>query len=85
MVGKGISGEKNWLWRYLRVRTVSKKICQIVHVSFNVKLGLECQTTVIFGIMKDGSFMLNTLSIIVSFTCITSFKMAPTIYQIWLT
>ena len=32
----------------LRVRTVSKRTCEIAHVKFNFKLGLKCQTTVIF-------------------------------------
>ena len=30
----------------------------------NFKLGFKCQNTVIFGKMKDGSLMRNTLSII---------------------
>ena len=70
---------------FLRVQTVSKKTCEIAHISFNFKLGLKCQNTVIFGIMKDGSFMLNTLNIIICFTCRTSFKMALTTFQKWLT
>ena len=69
----------------LRVRTVSKKTCEIAHVKFKFKLGLKCQTSVIFWTMKDGSLTINTLSIIICFTCKTSFKMTLTIYQKWLT
>ena len=74
----------------LRVRTVSKKKKKKKKKerdmrdrpclnSFN--FGLKCHTTVIFGIMKDGSFMLNTLNIIIRFTCRTSFKMTLMIHQ----
>ena len=41
----------------------------------NDKLSLKCQTTVIFGIMKDRSPMINTLSIVICSTCRTSSEM----------
>ena len=45
----------------------------------------ECQTTVIFGMMNDGSRKTNNLSIIYCFTCKISLKMALAIFQNWLT
>ena len=69
----------------LRVRTVLKKICEIAHVQFSFELGWECPNTAVFWIMKDGSLVTNILSIFICFTCRTSFKMALTIYQKWLT
>ena len=73
--------------RTLRVRTVSKKTCEIDYVQYNFKLGLKCQTTITFRIMKDGSLMIITIitiNTIFCFTCKTSFKMALTVYQKWL-
>ena len=52
----------------LRVRTVAKKTYEIFHVYCIFYSGFICQTTVIFGITKDGSLVLNTLA---SWNCLT--------------
>ena len=58
-----------------------KKTYEIFHVYCICNSGFMCQTTVIFGITKDESLVLNTLaSGNVSFAE-TSFKMALTICQ----
>ena len=48
----------------LRARTLSKQTWENAHVKSNFKHGFKCQTTGIFGIMKDGSLIINDLSII---------------------
>ena len=39
-----------------------QKTYEIFHVYYIFYSGFMCQTTVIFGIMKDGSLVLNTLA-----------------------
>ena len=60
-----------WMWHHnaslhthqlLRVRTVFHKTVQVCHVYCNFKLGFTCQITVIFGTLKDGSLLINTLA-----------------------
>ena len=61
-----------WLiGKTLRLRTVSKKTCEITPVQFNFKLGFNCQTSVIFRLMKDGSLIISNLRIINCFRCRT--------------
>ena len=43
--------------RSLRVRAV--RVC---HVYCNFKIGFKCRITVIFGTLKDGSLLINTLA-----------------------
>ena len=39
------------------------------------------QTTVFFGIINDGSLMINTLSIIICFSCRNLFKIALSLFR----
>ena len=58
----------------LRVRTVAKRHYEIFHVYCIFYSGFMCQTTVIFGITKDGSLVLNTLASWNCFTCRNLFQ-----------
>ena len=46
----------------LRVRAVFHKTFWVCHVYCNFKLGFTCQITIIFGTLKDGSLLINTLA-----------------------
>ena len=46
----------------LRVRAVFHKTARVCHVYCNFKLGFTCRITVIFGTLKDGSLLINTLA-----------------------
>ena len=46
----------------LRVRAVFHKTVWVCHVYCNFKIGFTCQITVIFGTLKDGSLLINTLA-----------------------
>ena len=46
----------------LRVRAVFHKTVWVCHVYCNFKLGFTCRITVIFGTLKDGSLLINTLA-----------------------
>ena len=46
----------------LRVRAVFHKTVRVCHVYCNFKLGFTCWITVIFGTLKDGSLLINTLT-----------------------
>ena len=46
----------------LRVRAVFHKTVQVCHFYCNFKLGFTCRITVIFGTLKDGSRLVNTLA-----------------------
>ena len=46
----------------LRVQAVFHKTVRICHVYCNFKLGFTCRITVIFGKLKDGSLLINTLA-----------------------
>ena len=48
--------------RGLRVRAVFHKTVRVCHVYCNFKVGFTCQITVIFGPLKDGSLLINTLA-----------------------
>ena len=45
----------------LRVRAFFHKTVRICHVYCNIKIGFTCRITVIFGTLKDGSLLINTL------------------------
>ena len=47
---------------YLRVRAFFHKTVRVCHVYCNFKLGFTCRITVIFGTLKDGSLLINTLA-----------------------
>ena len=46
----------------LRVRAVFHKTVRVCHVYCNFKIGFTCRFTVIFGTLKDGSLLINTLA-----------------------
>ena len=46
----------------LRVRAFFHKTVRVCHVYCNFKLGFTCRITVIFGTLKDGSLLVNTLA-----------------------
>ena len=49
-------------WRNLRVRAVFHKTVRVCHVYWNFKIGFTFRITVIFGTLKDGSLLINTLA-----------------------
>ena len=46
----------------LRVQAVFHKTVRICHVYYNFKLGFTCRITIIFGTLKDGSLLIDTLA-----------------------
>ena len=46
----------------LRVRAFFHKTVRVCHVYCNFKIGFTCRITVIFGTLKDGSLLNNTLA-----------------------
>ena len=46
----------------LRVRAFFYKTFRVCHVYCNFKIGCTCRITVIFGTLKDGSLLINTLA-----------------------
>ena len=48
--------------RLLRVRAFFHKTVRVCHVYCNFKIGFTCRITVIFGTLKDGSLLINTLA-----------------------
>ena len=46
----------------LRVRAVFHKTVRVCHVYCNLKISFKCRITVIFGTLKDGSPLINTLA-----------------------
>ena len=61
----------NWLkwWlSFLRVRAFFQKTVRVCHVYSNFKIGFTCRITVIFGTLKDGSLLINTLASNVCFS-----------------
>ena len=51
-----------YIKRYLKGTNGRQKTYEIFHVYCILYSGFMCQTTVIFGITKDGSLVLNTLA-----------------------
>ena len=68
----------------LRVQTVAKRR-EIFHVYCIYYSGFMCHTTVIFGITKDGSLVLNPLASWNSFTCRNLFQNGANNMSEWLT
>ena len=58
----------------LRVRAVFHKTVRVFHVYCNFKLGFTYRITVIFGTLKDGSLLINTLSSNICFSYRNMFK-----------
>ena len=54
------------LWHFdlkaLRVRAFFHKTVRACHVYCNFEIGFTCRITVIFGTLKDGSLLINTLT-----------------------
>ena len=46
----------------LRVRAFFHKTVRVCHVYCKFKIGFTCRITVIFGTLKDGSLLINTLA-----------------------
>ena len=46
----------------LRVRAFFHKTVRVCHVYCNFKIGFTCRITAIFGTLKDGSLLINTLA-----------------------
>ena len=46
----------------LRVQAFFHKTVRVCHVYCNFKIGFTCRITVIFGTLKDGSLLINTLA-----------------------
>ena len=65
----------------LRVRAVFHKIVQVCHVYCNFNIGFKCRITVIFGTLKDGSLLINTLASTFVLATETCSKMASTLCQ----
>ena len=51
-----------WAFWLLRVRAFFHKTVWVCHVYCNFKIGFTCRITVIFGTLKDGSLLVNSLS-----------------------
>ena len=62
-----------------------QKTCEIFHVNCIFHSGFMCQTTVIFGITKDGSLVLNPLASWNCFTCRNLFQNGANDMSEWLT
>ena len=52
----------------LRVRAFFHKTVRVCHVYCNFKIGFTCRITIIFGTLKDGSLLINTLASNVCFS-----------------
>ena len=52
----------------LRVRAFSHKTVRVCHVYCNFKIGFTCRITVIFGTLKDGNLLINSLASNVCFS-----------------
>ena len=58
----------------LRVRAVFHKTFWVCHVNCNFKLDFTCRITVIFGTLKGGSLLINTLASNICFSYINMFQ-----------
>ena len=58
----------------LRVRAFFHKTVRVCHVYCNFKIGFTCRITVIFGTLKDGSLLNNTLASNICFSYRNTFK-----------
>ena len=60
--GSGIGYSVTLISVELRVRAFFHKTVQVCHVYCNFNIGFTCRITVIFGTLKDGSLLINTLA-----------------------
>ena len=61
-IGKCSGSFKHIKRPLLRVRAFFHKTVWVCHVYCNFKIGFTCRITVIFGTLKDGSLLINTLA-----------------------
>ena len=65
----------------LRVRAFFHKTVRVCYVYCNFRIGFTCRITVIFGTLKDGSLLINTLASNIFLATETYSKMASTLCQ----
>ena len=58
----------------LTVRAFFHKTVRVCHVYSNFKIGFTCRITVIFGTLKDGSLLINTLASDICFSYRNTFQ-----------
>ena len=58
----------------LRVQAFFHKTVRVCHVYCNFKIGFTCWITVIFGTLKDGSLLINTLASNICFSYSNMFQ-----------
>ena len=58
----------------LRVRAFFHKTVRVCHVYCIFKIGFTCRITVIFGTLKDGSLLINTLASNICFSYRSMFQ-----------
>ena len=61
-------------FRTLRVRAFFHKTVRVCHVYSSFKIGFTCRITVIFGTLKDGSLLINTLASNICFSSRNMFQ-----------
>ena len=73
------------IFEFIKGTNGRQKTCEIFHIFMIFYSGFMCQTTVIFGIKKDGSLLLNPLASWNSFTCRNLFQNGANDMSEWLT
>ena len=68
---------------YLRVRAFFHKTVPVCHVWCNFNIGFMCRITVIFGTLKDGSRLINTLASNICFSYRNMFPRGGTRIIFW--
>ena len=58
----------------LRVRAFFHKTVRVCHVYSNFRIGFTCWITVLFGTLKDGSLLINTLASNICFSYSNMFQ-----------
>ena len=69
------------MYRLLRVRAFFHKTVRVCYVYCNFKIVFTCRIAVIFGTLKDGSLLINTLASNIFLATETYSKMASTLCQ----
>ena len=64
----------DWKSQQLRVRAFFHKTVRVCHVYSSFKIGFTCRITVIFGTLKDGSLLINTLASNICFSSRNMFQ-----------
>ena len=84
-VGNCIHAGYTCAFNWLKGTNGHEKTCKIFHVYCIFYSGFMCQTTVIFGVTKDGSLVLNPLATWNCFTCRNLFQNGAKDMSEWLT